>query len=179
MARKPRRRRPATYDVGYGKPPMASRFQLGRSGNPFGRKRGQPTARSPVEKVLDEPVTVKVDGKARRVSLTEAVVLQTAQRALGGSVTATREILRMNEQLAKARLEEARDEPQGNVNFFINGTKSGVLESLKILGIVKEHSRFDHRLQPWAANAAAERLGRPLTDAERKVIQNAINGTGT
>ena len=34
---------PGQYDVGYGRPPVHSRFQPGQSGNPAGRQKGQPT----------------------------------------------------------------------------------------------------------------------------------------
>ena len=36
---------PRTYAVGYGKPPEATRFQKGQSGNPKGRPRGAKTQR--------------------------------------------------------------------------------------------------------------------------------------
>ena len=31
------------YEVGYGRPPVQSRFQPGQSGNPAGKRKGQPT----------------------------------------------------------------------------------------------------------------------------------------
>ena len=34
----------ATYDVGYGKPPVNTRFRKGQSGNPHGRPRGARSA---------------------------------------------------------------------------------------------------------------------------------------
>jgi hypothetical protein len=34
---------PGQYDVGYGKPPAKGQFKPGQSGNPGGRRKGQPT----------------------------------------------------------------------------------------------------------------------------------------
>lgn len=40
------RRPTGVYEVGYGKPPLATRFRKGRSGNPRGRPRGSGRARA-------------------------------------------------------------------------------------------------------------------------------------
>ena len=47
--------RPRAYDVGYGKPPSASRFKKGQSGNPRGRPRGAKanTPARPTERLND------------------------------------------------------------------------------------------------------------------------------
>ena len=62
--------------------------------------------RSAAEKVLDRLVTATVDGERRRVPLTEALVLQLAQKALSGDHRASREILRIADQIEAASLAE-------------------------------------------------------------------------
>ena len=71
-------------DVGYGKPPKKHRFKPGQSGNPKGRPK---VLKSPVS-VLEEPITMRVDGKTREVSSFEAAFRKTAQKALEGHLTA-------------------------------------------------------------------------------------------
>ena len=41
-----RKQKPAPYQVGYGKPPLHTRFQKGKSGNPSGRPRRAATERA-------------------------------------------------------------------------------------------------------------------------------------
>lgn len=43
------------YAVGYGRPPAATRFQKGRSGNPGGRPRGKKTLSALLAEALSEP----------------------------------------------------------------------------------------------------------------------------
>lgn len=85
---------PGEDHVGYGKPPKRSQFQKGSSGNPRGRPKGS-GVRSAVEKVLERTVTVTVDGQRRKVPITEALVLQLAQRGLAGDATASRDFLKV------------------------------------------------------------------------------------
>ena len=68
--------------------------------------------RTSVEKVLDRRVLVTVDGERRKVPLTEALVLQLAQRALGGDAVASRDFLKIADQMSKAVASEVA-KPRG------------------------------------------------------------------
>ena len=48
-------------NVGYKRPPPKSRFPKGKSGNPFGRKKGQKFGDGSENEVLQQTVTVKRD----------------------------------------------------------------------------------------------------------------------
>ncbi|TQF33475.1 DUF5681 domain-containing protein [Bradyrhizobium sp. UNPA324] len=71
--------------VGYGKPPLHSRFKPGQSGNPKGRPRGRLNFASDLKRVLEAPVSVTEGGKSRKVSTQEGVLLRLANKALNGS----------------------------------------------------------------------------------------------
>src|SRR5258708_27436437 len=83
--------------VGYRKPPRASRFAKGRSGNPAGRPRGR-HHEAPYEAVLGQMVTIREGGTARQVTAAEAFLLQLTKRGLEGDGAAARESLAMIEQ---------------------------------------------------------------------------------
>lgn len=85
--------------VGRGKPPRATRFQKGRGGNPKGRPRGR-TNSVPYDSVLGQMVTIREDGRERRVTAAEAFLLQLTQKGLAGDSAAARASL--------AAIEEAR-----------------------------------------------------------------------
>ncbi|HXH53180.1 MAG TPA: DUF5681 domain-containing protein [Sphingomicrobium sp.] len=72
------------YEVGYGKPPKATRFKPGQSGNPKGRPKGALGLKAMVRKVFTAPVKVKVAGKTRSMPAMEAITLRLCQRALEG-----------------------------------------------------------------------------------------------
>ncbi len=99
MARRPRPPRlskpeisPSTepdYKVGYGRPPVHSRYKPGQCGYPKGRpKRRRRNVRTIVEEALNEPIKVKVGNRTRSLSKLDGVVLTTVNKALHGDAKA-------------------------------------------------------------------------------------------
>jgi hypothetical protein len=82
--RKPRVR----YAVGYGRPPAASQFQPGQSGNPNGRPKGRRNDSSIARDALERPINVKVKGTWRKMTVRKAAYLRLAERAVAGDVKA-------------------------------------------------------------------------------------------
>jgi uncharacterized protein DUF5681 len=76
------------YEVGYGKPPEHSRFQPGKSGNSKGRPRGSRNFKSDVKMMLTTLVRVTRDGKPRKISTQEAMLLRLCEKALSGDIRA-------------------------------------------------------------------------------------------
>ena len=83
--------------VGYGKPPKASRFQKGRSGNPSGRPKRIRTQLEVVRRELTQKVTVTENGRKRRLTKAELVAKQLVTKAMKGEAPAMRMLLRVNE----------------------------------------------------------------------------------
>ena len=76
----------ADYEVGYGKPPAASRFRQGQSGNPRGRPRKRPNISTVLQDILHQPVVVTLNGKRRKVSSETAILLRLREKALSGDL---------------------------------------------------------------------------------------------
>ena len=89
---------------GYRRPPT-TRFAKGQSGNLGGRPRGR-WREAPYEAVLGQMVTIREGGVERRVTATEAFLLQHSKRALEGDGAATRTTLAVIEY-AKERFSTA------------------------------------------------------------------------
>ena len=85
-----------TQRVGPGRPPTATRFRKGESGNPTGRpKRRRERPASAFEIVFDRTVTVTQDGTPREITVEEAFQFRTYQHALAGNRAARREVVKM------------------------------------------------------------------------------------
>jgi hypothetical protein len=83
------------YTVGHGKPPVATRFVKGQSGNPSGRPRGKRNIAATLLAVLNELVPVTEHGKRRRITKLEATFKQIVNRAASGDVAAIRLLLQL------------------------------------------------------------------------------------
>jgi Family of unknown function (DUF5681) len=81
------------YDVGYGKPPKATQFQPGQSGNKRGRPKGAKGLRAELKEELDEYVTITSDGKSRRIRKRRLVIKALAAQAAKGNVSAADKLL--------------------------------------------------------------------------------------
>ena len=80
--------------VGYGKPPRHSRFRKGQSGNPKGRPKGAKSLSAALSRELSTRMTVKENGKPRKVSKLEALAKRLVTDALNGNPRALAELLK-------------------------------------------------------------------------------------
>ena len=160
--------------VGYGKPPVSTRFKKGQSGNPRGRPRNRHRD-IPHDTVLGQMVTVREEGCARRVTAAEAFLLQLTQKGLAGDNAAARSSL---EAIEKARSQRGDDHETLTV-IILHSVDSGidsVLEPLRIA--TKQHptdkQRVRWKLNPWVVEQALARLGdRKLTFTEQAEVWKA------
>jgi hypothetical protein len=72
------------YEIGYGKPPPASRFRKGESGNPGGRPKGSKNLATLFEKELKERIRINENGRSRSITKQEAMVKYLVNKALSG-----------------------------------------------------------------------------------------------
>jgi hypothetical protein len=72
------------YRVGYGRPPLETRFKPNQSGNPKGRPRRPQSLHAVVEEVLEEKVEIRVGDRILRMSNRHALVRTAFRRALNG-----------------------------------------------------------------------------------------------
>lgn len=91
------------YEVGYGKPPKATRFKPGQSGNPKGAKKkvAIDDVRIMVEDVLAEPVTLREGGREIKVSRLEAMLRTQRLKALQGDSKAVKAMFRLSQKGGK------------------------------------------------------------------------------
>ncbi len=75
-------------DVGYGKPPVHSRFVKGRSGNPKGRPKGSRNFHTDLLAELEGPIPIRVGERVRSISKQGALIKSMMNRALKGDVRA-------------------------------------------------------------------------------------------
>src|SRR5215831_1578815 len=87
------------YDVGYRRPPKATRFKTGQSGNPKGRPRGSTNLATDLSAELNEQITVREGGQARRITKQRALIKSLTAQALKGDVRATSALLALYARL--------------------------------------------------------------------------------
>jgi hypothetical protein len=72
------------YRVGYGRPPIATRFKKGRSGNPKGRPKANKTIGTLVYEALQEKVQIREGGSVRSRPKIEVAIQVSLNQALKG-----------------------------------------------------------------------------------------------
>jgi hypothetical protein len=99
------------FRVGYGKPPRNRRFAPGISGNPRGRQKGVGNLASDVKHTLEVPVRLTEQGKPKRVSTQQAVLLRLREKALKGDAHALDRLLALAASFNNvAEIGSARDQ---------------------------------------------------------------------
>jgi hypothetical protein len=86
---------PEQHRVGYGRPPIQSRFRKGRSGNPRGRPRGAKNLATDLAEELAERIPIREGERRLRVSKQRALLKAIVAKALKGDTRASAVILRL------------------------------------------------------------------------------------
>jgi hypothetical protein len=79
--------------VGYGRPPKANQFKPGKSGNPKGRPKGSLNLVNDLAAELSELITVREDGRTRRISKQRALIKSLLAKGIQGEVRAAAAVL--------------------------------------------------------------------------------------
>jgi len=105
------------YKVGYGRPPLETRFRKGQSGNPGGRPKGSRNVSGVIAAALLERVTINENGRRRSVTKLEAACKQMANKAAGGDQRAAKLIIELLHQ------SEIRDDARAGTSAVSPGER--------------------------------------------------------
>lgn len=161
-------------EAGYRRPPLATRYKKGQSGNPRGRPRNR-RREIPYDTVLGQMVTIREDGKERRVTAAEAFLLQLTRKGLQGDSSAARASLQAIET-ARAKSPAAGSDPTRLrvvlVNFGISTVLATLGMAVKRFPLNKSLVRWE--LHPWIVETALARMGRRQLDVEEQAKVVAV-----
>ena len=76
------------YSVGYGRPPAATRFKPGQSGNPNGRPKGAKNVETDLSEELGQKIKVREGEQTIRISKQRAMIKALLAKALRGDTRA-------------------------------------------------------------------------------------------
>ncbi len=160
--------------IGFSQPPKSTRFKKGQSGNPRGRPKNR-RREIPYDTVLGQMVTIREDGRERRVTAAEAFLLQLTQKGLAGDTVAARASLEAIEAARELRSQSIA----GPSKIIWSVVESGADSTIGKLGIASlkyptEKARVRWELSPWIVEAALEKLGdRRLTKEYQREVWSA------
>ena len=89
------------YEIGYGRPPLDTRFRPGVSGNPSGRPKGAKNLTTLVHEALNEPVIVAENGRWRKASKRRAIITQLVNRSAQGDLRALQMLLGIMQEIER------------------------------------------------------------------------------
>lgn len=82
------RKKPRSYEVGYGRPPVENRFKPGQSGNPGGRPAQKQDLTTRIGKKLATKRTVIISGNQTKLSVEDILIERLIERAAKGDMKA-------------------------------------------------------------------------------------------
>ncbi|WP_439369395.1 DUF5681 domain-containing protein [Bradyrhizobium sp. DASA03120] len=113
--------------IGYGKPPLHSRFKKGQSGNPRGRPKGSLNFATDLKRTLQAPVTLSDGGKSRRVTTQEAALLRLREKALKGDVKALDRLLSYAMAVSADAAEQTTKGPSADDEAILDAFRAQLL----------------------------------------------------
>lgn len=125
----------AGYTVGYGKPPAASRFRPGQSGNPRGRPRAAKGLNVLVRDTLTQKVAVRTPSGEKRISRIEAALHKTVELAMKGNPRALAQLIKLYAQAVPDARPGAGPQPSEE---DLTATDVAMLEELRTMLLAEQ-----------------------------------------
>ncbi len=100
-------------EVGYGKPPKASQFKPGQSGNPMGRPKGTRNLKSDLIEELREQVLIREGASSTQVSKQRAIIKRLIAKSINGDPRSMNIALNLMLRVLEPGFEDDPGEPLG------------------------------------------------------------------
>ena len=115
----------AGYEVGYGRPPQATQFKPGKSGNPRGRPKGSRPVGAVLQQILNQRIPVTENGRTRRLPALEVILRRLANDAMRSEPRALKLLLGLYDRYGESpetdlRLDEILAEDREILANFLN-----------------------------------------------------------
>jgi hypothetical protein len=149
MSDRPEDRGRSDYEVGYGKPPVRTRFRKGQSGKPGGRPRGITAgrARALALKEAYRMVTVKAGDKITRLPALQAILRGQIALAAKGNGPAQRAVIDVVQAIERQDAAQAAAETKAKANE----RPMSDLEAARRIAFLLEKGRRELEKQKQAA----------------------------
>jgi len=105
------RKQPATYEIGYCRPPVAHQFKKGQSGNPKGRRKGSVSIVKAIAAELTKLVAVHENGERNHYNKLCVTAKQLVNKATAGDWRALKHLLQIMETPEWKKMAEQLDPP--------------------------------------------------------------------
>jgi hypothetical protein len=114
--------------VGFCRPPEATRFKKGVSGNPRGRPKGSLNVATAFTKALREKVVINEHGKRKTVTKLEAAMKQVANKGASGDLRAVVQVVSLAQYAeAKQNMLGAQEPVTSELDQEVNGRHSAAI----------------------------------------------------
>jgi hypothetical protein len=129
------------YTVGYSRPPVATRFQSGQSGNPKGRPKGARNTASMAHDALERQLSIKENGIRRKMTVRQASYRRLADKAVAGDVKALDYLLSLEGDERRSHLPEINTSSEKDLEIlqaFFDRRRASLLQQI-------QHNNQQHR----------------------------------
>lgn len=118
------KRKASSYAVGYGRPPKATQFKKGQSGNPRGRPKGSRSVGALLQGILNQRIAVTENGRTKRIPALEIMLRRLANDAMRNDSVALKTVLMLVDRYGESgesqiKLDELLAEDQAILANFL------------------------------------------------------------
>jgi len=128
--------KPSDYVVGFRRPPEATRFAAGKSGNPKGRPKGSRTVGAVLQDIIRQKIAVTENGKTRRIPALEVMLRRLANDAMRSEPVALKLMLSLFDRYGQSpeatiKLDEILEEDKAILANFLRTPPARSSQSMK------------------------------------------------